>query len=75
MAKISKDEKKELIEMARSPSLKEDMKRLLVRRHNPVMVNGKVDIDRLITFLTDFSEFINHRPKPFKPIIDKVMKL
>jgi len=26
-------------------------------------------------FVTQYNEFINHEPKPFKPMIDKVMKL
>ncbi|MFQ5901482.1 MAG: hypothetical protein ACE5IH_08000 [Thermodesulfobacteriota bacterium] len=75
MEKISQAEKKELIRMAKSVSLKEDTKHLSASRHNPVMVNGRVSIDRLITFLTQFNEFINHKHKPFKPMIDKVMKL
>jgi hypothetical protein len=75
MAKISEVDKKELLRLAKSTSLKEDMKHLSASRHNPVMINGKVCLDRLITFLTEFNSFLNHQPKPFKPIIDKDMKL
>jgi len=72
---LSKNEKEELIALARSASLKKDMQYLSAHRHNPLIVNGKVDPDRYITFVTEYNEFINHQPKPFKPIIDKIMKL
>ena len=75
MATISKQEKDELLRLAASSSLREDMAYLSAHRHNPVMVDGKIDLDRLIEFLTQFNEFINHKPKPFKPMIDKDMKL
>lgn len=75
MATISKQEKEEMLRLAASSSLREDMEYLAANRHNPVIINGKIDLDRLIEFLTQFNEFINHEPKPFKPIIDKVMKL
>ncbi|MDO8444639.1 MAG: hypothetical protein Q7T53_00800 [Deltaproteobacteria bacterium] len=42
---------------------------------NPIMVDGRVDGDRLIEFLTGYNEFINHEPKPFKQIKDTMMKL
>ena len=72
---INKNERKEMLRLARSSSLKKDMTYLSKHRHNPVMVNGSVDMDRLITFLTEYNEFINHQPKPFKHVMDKVMKL
>ena len=72
---ISEIEKKEFLRLAKSLSLKEDMKQLSALRHNPLIIDGKVDVDRWIEFLTQFNEFINHQPKPFRPIIDRVMKL
>jgi len=72
---ISELEKDELLRLANSLSMREDMKYISAHRHNPVVVDGKVDMDRLVTFLTEFNEFINHEPKPFKPIIDRDMKL
>jgi hypothetical protein len=36
---------------------------------------GKIELDRLIEFLTGFNAFINHEPKPFKPMIDREMRL
>ena len=75
MATISKQEKEEMLILAASSSLREDREYLSSHRHNPVLVDGKVDMDRLIDFLTQFNEFINHEPKPFKPMIDRDMKL
>lgn len=73
--RISEDEKLEFLRLAASSSLRKDMAYLSAHRHNPVIVDGKIDLDRLIEFLTQFNEFINHEPKPFKPIIDKDMRL
>ena len=73
--KFSKKEKEELLRLSQSSSLKADMRYVSAHRHNPLIVDGKVDIDRLITFLTGYNEFINHKPKPFKPMIDRIMKL
>lgn len=75
MAALSKQEKEEMLRLAASSSLREDMEYLTAHRHNPVIVDGKISIDRLLDFLTQFNEFINHEPKPFKPIIDKDMRL
>ena len=73
--KFSKKEKEELLRLSQSSSLKADMRYVSAHRHNPLIVDGKVDLDGFITFLTYYNEFINHKPKPFKPIIDRIMKL
>ena len=39
------------------------------------VIDGKIDMDRLLEFLTEYNEFINHKPKPFKPMVDREMKL
>lgn len=76
MEAISKQEKEEMLRLAASSSLQKDMAYLTAHhRHNPVMIGGKIDLDRLIEFLSQFNEFINHEPKPFKPMIDTEMKL
>lgn len=51
------------------------MRQVVRNRHNPFIVNGEVDMDLLLEFLTEYNRFINHEPKPFKPMIDRVMKL
>ena len=75
MALISKSEKDEMLQLANSSSLREDMEYLSSHRHNPVIVDGRVDMDRWLDFLNGFNEFINHEPRPFKPMIDENMKL
>jgi hypothetical protein len=72
--KFSKKEKEELLSLSQSSSLKADMRYVSAHRYNPFIVDGKVDLDRFITFLTEYNEFINHKPKPFKPMIDRIMK-
>lgn len=72
---LTNEEKKELKESAGSRELREDMKILLRRRRNPFIINGKFDLDRYITFLTEFNLFISHNPRPFHKIIDKDMRL
>lgn len=69
--KLSKEEKNELQELAKSANLQNDMQRIARTRHNPFVVNGKGDIDQVLTFLTEYNHFINHNPKPFRKIVDK----
>lgn len=72
---LSNEQKKELLEMARSSKLKNDMERVSKNRHNPFVVNGRVNMDQYLTFLDEYNLFINHRPKPFRKMIDKDMRL
>jgi len=72
---INANEKEELLRLARSSSLKDDMQYLSAHRHNPLLLDGKISMDRLLDFLNEFNEFINHEPKPFKPMIDRDMRL
>ncbi len=58
-----------------SPKVAHDMKILRRKRHNPFIKDGKVDIKAYLEFITGFNEFIKHQPKPFRKIIDSVMKL
>jgi len=72
---LSEEEKKELVRLAKSPEFKKDTQALLKARYNPFIVNGEVNIDNLLTFLTEFNYFISHTPKTFRKIIDKDMRL
>ena len=72
---LNAEAKKELKELARSTQLREDMRRLEKSRHNPFLVDGKVDADRYIEFLKEYNAFINNAPKPFQRIIDRDMRL
>jgi hypothetical protein len=71
---IANDESRKALDL-NDVMLREDMRYLAEHRHNPFLKDGHVDIDNYIEFLNTFNEFINHNPKPFKPMIDKVMKL
>lgn len=72
---MPEDEKQERAELSQSVSIRDDMRRLVENRHNPFIKDGKVDLDRYIDFLNGYNEFINHTPKPFKPMQDRIMKL
>lgn len=72
---ISDKASKELLELSKSDSLRKDMQTLASQKHDPFLKNSKVDVDAYIEFLSEYNEFINHEPKPFRPIIDKIMKL
>ena len=73
--RLSENAEKELIDLAKSDSFKKDIEMLRSRWQMPFVRDGKVDADAYIEFVTQFNEFINHEPKSFKPIIDRVMKL
>lgn len=75
MAGIGDSERDEMLRLASSAEMREDMAYLRAHRHNPVLVAGVADMDRLVEFLTQFNEFINHQPRPFTKIIDRDMKL
>lgn len=75
MAMIDEHAKAELLRLASSRSLKEDMRHLSLHRHNPLIEDDQISIDRLLEFLNGFNEFINHEPKPFKPMLDRDMRL
>lgn len=62
MSTIAEQEKRELRRLSRSSSLREDMDHLTTHRHNPMLADGKVDLDRPLDYLTEFNEFINHAP-------------
>jgi hypothetical protein len=71
--KLSDEEKKEF--RALCFQRQHDLKKVQRNRHNPVIINGEVDMDRLLIFLNDCNLFFNHQRKPFRRIIDKDMRL
>lgn len=72
---FSEEEKAELLMAAQSETLRRDMRIIAQNRHNPFMLNGKIDLDRVVTFLTELNGFLGHPVKPFRKIIDKKMLL
>ena len=73
--KLSEKSEKELVALGKSPELKKDMEMLRLQWQTPFIKDGIVDIDAYIEFVQQFNEFINHEPKPFKPIIEMNMRL
>lgn len=72
---LEQEERQELLKLAKSSTLREDMHRLASSRRNPLLIDGRVDLDRWLAFLNNYNEFVNHTPKPFRPMSDRVMKL
>ena len=75
MGKLSNKEKEELQRVAASALVRKDMQHLSANRFDHFIEGQTINMDRLLIFLTEYNEFINHSPKPFKPIIDRIMKL
>lgn len=75
MATLSDAEKKEMLEIAASPAVRQDMRLLRQTRHSLTRGDGQVDIDSWIEFLTHYNEFINHEPRPFTPMQEHTMKM
>ena len=73
--RLTEQEKAELRTFAASESMRADSERMRAFRLNPFMVDGKVDCDRVMEFLTDYNEFLNHPMKPRREFIEKNMKL
>ena len=72
---LTNEQKKELLRLAKSSKLREDLRQVAKNRHNPFIVNKKINLDRILEFLTEYNAFINHTPKPFRKIIDKDIRL
>ena len=72
---LSQQDKRELLEMSRSRRLREDFRKISENRYNPFLINGVVDLNRFVSFITDYNEFINHARRPFRKIIAKDMRL
>jgi len=72
---ISQEAEKELVSLGRSEALRDDMDKLKSSWLSSFIRSGRIDVDLYIEFVSQFNEFINHRPKPFRPMIEKDMKL
>lgn len=74
MAKLNKEEKEELKKIANSSNLRNDLRKISKNRYNPFIIDGKIDLDRLLIFLTEYNWFVNHNLKPFRKISDSKNK-
>lgn len=72
---LSEKEREELLALSKSESLRRDMAHVAATRHNPIVVNGEVSPERVVEFLTQYNEFLNHPFKAPRPFIEKNMKL
>ncbi len=65
--RLSEKEKEELMRLAASSSLRDDMRQLAVRRHDSLVARGEADSDEWIAFLNGYNAFVNHIPKTLPP--------
>jgi hypothetical protein len=72
---LSNEEKEEFLKAAGSESLREDLRRLKKDKYSRLFINGTVDLDRLVIFLSDYNAFINHARRPLRKIESKLNKL
>ncbi len=72
---VSDQSQEELLKQSQSVVFKKDMDIVARQKHNPFIKNGRVDVDAYIEFVTQYNEFINHKPKPFIRMIDRDMRL
>jgi len=69
--KFSRDVEREFV--SATEALKYDTE--ILKRYNPFIKDGRVDIDAYLEFVTRSNEFINHTPRPFRRIKDRDMRL
>lgn len=74
-SRLSEKDKKELLEMAASQPLRDDFRIIARNRFNPFVVQGSVDLEKYISFLNDYSEFLHHRGRPFQRITTRDMRM
>lgn len=72
---LNQEDKRDLLEMAHSTQIREDYRKMEQHRHNPFLVNGRVDLDKFIDFLNEYNDFFGHKKRQFNKIIDKDMRL
>lgn len=73
--RLSEIERNELLTLSKSESLRKDMAQVKASRHNPLLVNGEVSPERVVEFLHQYNEFLNHPVKAPRPFVEKNMKL
>lgn len=72
---LSKEAQKELLELASSPAFRKDMDQVRSFWQASLLRGGQVAVDEYLEFVTQYNEFINHQRRPFKPILERDMKL
>jgi hypothetical protein len=64
--------KRELLAAAASADLRRDMARLRARHEARAR---QLTPDDYVRFVTDYNAFIDHQPKPFRPMVEVIMLL
>lgn len=72
---INETDRAELLALSNSESMRKDAAHVATNRHNPLLIGGEVSVDRVMEFLTQYNEFLNHPIKPLRPFIELDMKL
>lgn len=65
---LTEEEKRELLEMARSEKIREEFRKLAVKVYP--MKGGEIDLDWYLKFLTTFSNLFNNQRYPKKRLPD-----
>lgn len=68
MDKFTEKEKQELLEDAKSESLRKDFQYLANNRFQFHTADGSIDTDKILHFLNEMNALANHTLKPFKKI-------
>lgn len=72
---LSDKEKEELKYFSKSIDLRNDFRKIAENRINPLLINGKINLDNLISFLNGFNEFVSHKGRPFHKIKTTLNKM
>ncbi|NOZ11129.1 MAG: hypothetical protein GXP09_08845 [Gammaproteobacteria bacterium] len=66
---------RDLKRAASSATLRHDTTTIATNKHRLFAQDGQVDADLYLSFLTDFSALLNHKPRSRQPFIETEMKL
>ena len=75
MARLSKEEKEELLRLSRSEQLKNDCRRMRKNQQRHLKKVGTADLDSYIAFVTAANAFANHSMKAFRKMQGDNFKL
>ena len=73
--RISEADRSELAAISRSETMRSDMAQLSLGRHNPFGEGDEISADRVVEFLTQYNELLNHPIKPLRRFEEGNMKL
>jgi len=71
---FSEEAEREIRDLSGSAALRRDMRAVASGMHRPFLRDGDA-VDLYLEFVCQFNEFVNHEPRPFRPILDRDMRL